>query len=122
MGNSRGPKRWRQDVLSTHGLVVVYLSVRPEVTIAELSEAIGLTERYVAKVVSGLRAHGVIKTERHGSRNVYRVREDASFYHPLLAGLPIGLITAPLERALRDKLKKRAPLRIAGRSTSVSAG
>jgi DNA-binding transcriptional ArsR family regulator len=122
MGNSRGPKRWRQEVLSTHGLVVVYLSARPEVTIAELSEAIGLTERYIAKIVSDLRSDGLIKTERHGSRNVYRVCEDASFYHPLLAGLPIGLITAPLERALRNKMKKRAPLRIAEGSTSVSAG
>ncbi len=122
MANRKGHNRWRQEVLSAHGLVVVYLSVRPEVTIAELSEAIGLTERYIAKIVSELRAHGVIKTERHGSRNVYRVREDASFYHPLLAGLPIGLIITPLERALRNKLKKRAPLRIAEGSTSVSAG
>jgi len=122
MANRRGPNRLRQDVLSAHGLVVVYLSARPEVTIAELSEAIGLTDRYVAKIVADLRSTGFIEAQRIGARNVYRICEDASFCHPLLKGLPIALITAPLERALRNRLKERAPLRIPERRTSVFTG
>ena len=72
-------------LVTSHGLVLVYVALHPEATIREISREIGLTERRVMEILRDLRDVGQITIERHGRRNVYELTKNASFMHPQLA-------------------------------------
>jgi len=48
-------------LLSTHGLVLVSVADKPEVTTREMANDLGMTERTVQRAVSDLDSAGIIK-------------------------------------------------------------
>jgi DNA-binding MarR family transcriptional regulator len=72
-------------LMSSHGFVFVYIAAYPESTIRAIAGAVEITERQVARIIRDLSQADLIKTKRVGRRNVYTIRTEARFRHPLLA-------------------------------------
>lgn len=71
-------------LVTSHGLVLVYVALNGEATIREISREIGLTERRVMEILRDLKEAGHISIERQGRRNIYSLTENATFMHPKL--------------------------------------
>lgn len=80
-------KEW--SLFTSHGVVLLHLVAAPDSTLRSLSDATGLTERHVARVVKDLAEAGVVEVERLGRRNSYTVNGDARLRHPVLSGVPL---------------------------------
>ena len=74
-------------LLTSHGLVLVYLASRPNATVRETADGLGLSERRVASIVGDLEAAGVVRATRVGRRKHYEVDRDAHFRHPAMQHL-----------------------------------
>jgi hypothetical protein len=76
-------------LLSSHGAVFFYLAARPDSTLRAMSDALGLTERRIARIVKDLIDAGMIEARRQGRRNFYTVNPEAHFRHGWFAHIPV---------------------------------
>jgi DNA-binding transcriptional ArsR family regulator len=76
-------------LFASHGLVLAFVANNPDATIREISDALGLTERQISRVLRELENGGMITVEKAGRRNCYAVNEDASYNHPSLSHVKI---------------------------------
>lgn len=60
-------------LLTTHGLVLLSVADKPEVTTREIANNLGMAERSVQRAVADLDSAGYIKREKVGRRNRYDV-------------------------------------------------
>jgi predicted ArsR family transcriptional regulator len=86
--------------LTTHTHVLLHVVRHPQASAREIAEAVGITERHTHRVLSDLCAEGYLQKERRGARNLYHVRREARFKHPLLAGVEIGTLIDAVEHTL----------------------
>ena len=70
-------------LLSTHGLVLLSVAEKPEVTTREIADNLGVTERSVQRAVSDLDSAGYIKREKVGRRNRYDVNRKKPLPDPI---------------------------------------
>jgi DNA-binding transcriptional ArsR family regulator len=91
-GGLKDPAGERQPValpswtlMTSHGLVLLYLTSNPNGTIREVAEQLGLTERRVNDVIRDLSDADLIQVKREGRRNRYRLDEAACFRHPFIS-------------------------------------
>lgn len=68
-------RRW--GFLTTHALILIYVTQHPYSTVREIAFAVGVTERAAHSALQGLREARIIECERSGRRNSYTV----SFIH-----------------------------------------
>ena len=71
--------------MSHHGLVLFEMAASPDITIREISDTLGITERHVSRIVGDLQEAGIVEVRRVGRRNEYALSQDARFRHPRLA-------------------------------------
>jgi predicted ArsR family transcriptional regulator len=71
--------------LSNHSHVLIALEKNPDLRIRDLSDAVGITERAVAQILTDLEAAGVLSKGRRGRRNVYHVNANIALRHPVEA-------------------------------------
>ena len=76
-------------MLTSHFLVLVYLSEHPSARVWELAKYVDLTERRVATVLHELAAAGYLTCERRGRRNHYAIK-DVNLPHPLVSSVPVA--------------------------------
>ena len=92
-------KRWT--FLNNHALVLLCLAKKPDVTLREVAERVGITERAIQIIVRDLVECGVLHRERVGRRNRYRIDETQHLRHPLkdkhTVGELIGMLLDPEE-------------------------
>ena len=97
MVSPQGPdpavRPWR--LLSSHGLVLFYIGVRPGCTIKEICDGLSLTHRTVYGIVGELRQAGMVNVRKEGRRHRYSINYDAIVGHSVV---PEG---ARLRHALR---------------------
>jgi DNA-binding MarR family transcriptional regulator len=86
-------------LFSSHGLVLLYLAAHPAATLRAASDALGLTERHVARVLKELEAARLLTVTRQGGRNAYTVDPTAQLRHPALAHIPLARLVAALAPA-----------------------
>ena len=67
--------------LSNHSHVLVALAGDPELRIRDLADRVGITERAVVKILADLEEAGIVRRERVGRRNAYRIEADAPLRH-----------------------------------------
>ncbi len=77
-------------------MVLFFVAANPSATLRAISNALGITERQVARIVKDLEAAEMISVERRGVRNVYTVNPEARLRHPTLAHVPLGPIISAL--------------------------
>lgn len=71
--------------LTNHTHVLVCLARDPEMRIRDMSDAIGITERAVQRILQELESAGVLQRTRIGRRNRYDVDLSFALRHPLEA-------------------------------------
>lgn len=94
--------------LSNYAHVLVCVARDPDVTLREVAEHVGVTERAVHRILSELIAAGVVSKEREGRRNHYSVNLDEPMRHPLEEGKTVGdLLSGVLTKADAARLGLR---------------
>jgi DNA-binding transcriptional regulator GbsR (MarR family) len=94
----RGEARRRDwSLISTHGIVVVFVAAHPTATLREIAQAAGVTERQVARVVKELADAGLLRMERQGRRNTYAINQDAFLRRPLLAHIKLERLISAVQ-------------------------
>ena len=83
-------------LLSNHGLTLLALADKPEVTTREISTYLGMTERSVQRIISDLDSADYISKEKLGRRNRYEVNHEKTIRHPLRRDKTVGHLLAEL--------------------------
>jgi DNA-binding MarR family transcriptional regulator len=89
-------------LLSHHGLVLFEIAASPDITIREISDTLGITERHVSRIVRDLQDGGIVAVRRVGRRNEYALSQDARFRHPRLAHVELRQIVEMLVPQMRS--------------------
>ncbi len=87
--------------LSNHTHVMVCLTGNEDLTLRDIAQTIGITERAVHRIVSELEEAGAITRERVGRRNVYRIHTELNLRHPLEEHCTIGELLRLLAKKRR---------------------
>jgi DNA-binding Lrp family transcriptional regulator len=96
---TEGEPRWT--FLSNHSHVLLCLHRDPSLTLREVADLVGITERSVQRILGELEEAGYVRRERRGLRNRYRFRESAPLRHPIEAHCRIGDLIEMVEAAER---------------------
>ena|SRR5688572_17182993 len=92
-------------LVTSHGLVLLYVALHPDATIRQIAGELELTERRIAEVISDLAKADLLLVARRGRRNHYTVNPAARFRHPVLSDIPFNDFVAVLKRfRARDAL------------------
>ena len=76
--------------LSNHSHVLICLHQDPELTLREVANRVGITERSVQRILGELEEAGYLRRERRGLRNHYRFKTNAPLRHPIESHCKIG--------------------------------
>lgn len=87
--------------LSNHTHVMVCLAGNEDLTLRDIAQTVGITERAVHRIVSELEEAGALTRERIGRRNVYRIHPELNLRHPLESHCTIGEILKLLTKKRR---------------------
>ena len=84
--------------VTSHASVLIQVDRDPDLTVREISERVGLTERQAHRVLADLVEEGYITREKIGRRNRYRVNHQAPMRQPALAEHEVGALLRALSR------------------------
>ena len=73
MKSSSGDNTPRWSLVTNHGHVLACIAADPNVRLRDIAEAVGITERTAAQIVSDLGQAGYLTKTRVGRRNRYRI-------------------------------------------------
>ncbi|MEI6106359.1 MAG: winged helix-turn-helix transcriptional regulator [Opitutae bacterium] len=80
--------------LTNHTHVLVCLAQNETITLREVAQQVGITERAVHAIVTALEGEGVLTRSREGQRNRYKLNRTYRLRHPLEAHRKIGDLLA----------------------------
>ena len=98
-GTSPGAPTWT--FLSNHSHVLICLHREPDLTVREVAQRVGITERSVQRIIGDLEDGGYLTRERVGLRNHYIFDTSESLRHPIEAHCQIGDLIDLVENKLR---------------------
>jgi DNA-binding MarR family transcriptional regulator len=84
--------------VTSHASVLIQVEKNPDITVREISEQVGLTERQAHRVLADLVDEGYLSRERIGRRNRYQVNHARPMRHPAIAELEVGDLLRALAR------------------------
>ena len=96
-------------VLSSHGIVLLYISLYPDSTIRDIAEALFLTRRTIWGIVGDLRKAGMIHVRKEGRRHHYSLNFDARLRHPIFEGHTVISLLQLLAARIPAFLAARRP-------------
>jgi DNA-binding MarR family transcriptional regulator len=82
------------DLLASHGLVLIWLARRPDSTVHEAAQVLGLTERRITRIIRDLVDAGFLTRRRVGRCNTYSLEPGVHFRHPVAADLKVECLLA----------------------------
>lgn len=97
--SSGGAPTWT--FLSNHSHVLICLHREPDLTVREVAQRVGITERSVQRIIGDLEDGGYLTRERVGLRNHYIFDTSESLRHPIEAHCQIGDLIDLVENKLR---------------------
>ena len=83
-------------VLSNHGRILICVARNPEMTLREMGDWVGVTERTAHKITKELCADGYLSRRKGTRRTRYIVHADMPLPHPELNEHSVGEIIAAL--------------------------
>lgn len=110
--------RTRWTFLSNHSHVLIALAKDPELRIRDLAEAVGITERAVAQILSDLEAARVLKKRRVGRRNAYLVDANAPLRHAVESHRTVADILRLAEQPPHNAARTKAAREPAAKSNA----
>ena len=87
--------------LSNHSHVLICLHRESELTVREVAQRVGITERSVQRIIGDLEDAGFLVRERVGLRNRYRFDTSESLRHPIESHCTIGDLIGLVENKPR---------------------
>jgi len=78
--------------LSNYGHVLVCLAKNPDTRLREVADRVGITERSAMRVITHLDEAGILRREKEGRRNHYRIDLSAPLRHPIEAHCTVGAL------------------------------
>ena len=91
------PSRTRQwKFLTNHGQLLLCIAEEPGLTLREIGERIGITERAAHRIVVDLDESGYLTRERNGRRNHYTVKTNRPLPDQLAKKQRVGELLAVL--------------------------
>lgn len=90
--------------LTNHAIVLLCIVSDPTLTLRQIGDRVGITERATHRIVSELADAGYLTVAKNGRRNAYTVRHDLPLRHPEARHAQVGelfrfLCPAPTRRA-----------------------
>lgn len=83
-------------LLSNHGLILLTVADRPQITTREIAVDLGVTERSVQRIVSELEASSYISKYKMGRQNYYEVNRQIPLRHPVKKDKTVGNLLVEL--------------------------
>jgi DNA-binding MarR family transcriptional regulator len=83
-----GERQWY--ILSSHGVVLLYISLNPDCTIRDIAEALFLTHRTIWGIIGELRKGGMIHVRKDGRRHHYTLNFEGRLRHPIFQGYAVS--------------------------------
>jgi DNA-binding transcriptional ArsR family regulator len=80
--------------LTNHSHVLLSIGSEPELTVREIAQRVGITERAAQRIVADLIDAGYLQAERVGRRNQYTINGELPLRHPLEARNPVRALLA----------------------------
>jgi DNA-binding MarR family transcriptional regulator len=78
------------DLMSSHGITLLFIARHPEATMAQVSRRTGLTERRIYQIIRDLQEARLFSVERHGRRNIYKLNPETHLHEPMLPQMTLG--------------------------------
>ena len=94
--------------LTNYAHVLLCLADEPDLTLREVAQLVGITERAAHRIVTQLEDEGVLSRKRVGRKNHYEVITDLPLRHPLEEHVQIGELLRLLSHRRRPASKRRA--------------
>ncbi|MGJ3243293.1 MAG: helix-turn-helix transcriptional regulator [Opitutales bacterium] len=69
--------------LTNHAHVLICLHRDPNLTLREVAQRVGITERAVQKIVADMEQTGILSRVREGRRNHYDIHLNSHLRHPI---------------------------------------
>jgi hypothetical protein len=85
---------WR--LLSNHGLTLICLARNPEMTLRQIGDWVGVTERTAHEITKELCADGYLSRSQEGGRSRYTVHPEMHLRHPEMDEHNVGEMLAVL--------------------------
>lgn len=82
--------------LTNHATALLCVAENPGMTLRQVGDYVGITERAAHRIVSDLVEDGYLMRKREGRRNRYEVRPDVPLRDPLLRGRTVGHMLSAL--------------------------
>ena len=76
--------------ITNHGAVLIIVFRQPKITVREISQQLGITERAVLRIIGDLDDAGYITRTRQGRTNTYAVNQHLPLPRPMLNDVPVG--------------------------------
>jgi DNA-binding transcriptional ArsR family regulator len=94
--------------LTSHAIVLFFLTKHPLITGRELAGLVGITERRVRNIISDLDSAGYIKKSQEGRKVRYKTNLNLPFRHPTQKGKLIRILLEALDqKQIRKGAKKQ---------------
>jgi len=93
---SRRGQQWL--FVTSHASVLIQVDRDPNLTVREIAECVGLTERQAHRVLADLVEEGYLTREKVGRRNRYHVNHTRPMRAPALAEHEVGELLRALSR------------------------
>ncbi len=83
-------------LLTNHGHALLCVARDPGMTLRQIGDCVGITERAAHRIVSDLVEAGYLGKRREGTRNQYEIKPEVPMRHPLVEDHWIGELLAVL--------------------------
>lgn len=77
---------------SNYGHAIILLSQTSNLTIREIANKVGVTERAMARIIKNLVSGGYLAVFREGRQNFYKINQKAKFRHPIESNKSIAKV------------------------------
>jgi hypothetical protein len=88
--------------LTNHATALLCVARSPGMTLRQIGDYVGITERAAHRIISDLVDEGYLTRSREGRRNRYEVRPDVPLRDPLLQERTIGDLLSALPVDIRS--------------------
>ena len=94
--------------LTNHGQLLLCIADEPGLTLREIGERIGITERAAHRIVTELEASGYLSRKRNGRRNRYTIKPQLPLPDSVARERQIGELLEVLTKQTGTKRRARA--------------
>lgn len=93
--------------LTNHSHVLLCISEDPDITVRDLAQQVGITERAVMRIIGELDEAGILERTREGRRNHYTIHGSLHLRHPVESHCTVD----DLIRMFQQTLARQTPRR-----------